>query len=439
MADIDQESLDLIIQLQLQDVEGLVKGKSKQYDAPNDIDLAMQLYQAELESLNSFFADRAMTMSIARAVLQDADAIAEQIRPEEPQRPAVNGKQPAADDPPPTPGFPGEGPDEEMLARLQAMYMDNSRSVAGDAAESSSWAALRKQPASAPAVSGGGGGQQRASPRRNCTACRDSFPASEMARCPCSHEYCGDCLRELFSAAMKDESLFPPRCCRQPIPLEANQTFLTAKIQDDFRAKSIEYGTPNRTYCHEPTCSAFISTRFIFGDRAYCDQCGAVTCTTCKGAAHDEDCSEDASTQEVLRLARENGWQRCQGCKSMVELNTGCNHMTCRCGSQFCYICGVQWKKCACPQWDEDFLVERAANVVNRDAAAVNYDAAQRERAERQAQRDLRDYHNCVVHRWGSRQGQFRCEYCRDRMPEYIYECNGCRALACRRCRFNRL
>ena len=27
----------------------------------------------------------------------------------------------------------------------------------------------------------------------------------------------------------------------------------------------------------------------------------------------------------------------------MVEKNLGCNHMTCRCQYQFCYLCGGQW------------------------------------------------------------------------------------------------
>lgn len=46
----------------------------------------------------------------------------------------------------------------------------------------------------------------------------------------------------------------------------------------------------------------------------------------------------------------------------MIELATGCYHMTCRCGYEFCYTCGAEWKNkkatCTCPLWDEENIVD---------------------------------------------------------------------------------
>lgn len=39
----------------------------------------------------------------------------------------------------------------------------------------------------------------------------------------------------------------------------------------------------------------------------------------------------------------------------------------CPCGAHFCYICGVQWKTCACPQWEETRLFDRAAQINQRE------------------------------------------------------------------------
>lgn len=34
----------------------------------------------------------------------------------------------------------------------------------------------------------------------------------------------------------------------------------------------------------------------------------------------------------------------------------------CRCGNEFCYTCGAEWKKkkatCSCPLWDEENILE---------------------------------------------------------------------------------
>lgn len=39
----------------------------------------------------------------------------------------------------------------------------------------------------------------------------------------------------------------------------------------------------------------------------------------------------------------------------------------CRCGAQFCYVCGQRWKTCGCPQWEEPRLYARAAQLVDRN------------------------------------------------------------------------
>ncbi|KAM0460695.1 hypothetical protein ACHAO4_001485 [Trichoderma viride] len=80
--EIDQESLNLIIQLQLEDAQSMAKGKYREGEAP-DFDLALELFNAELESLHAFIHDREMGRSLARAVVNDADIIRELCNEEE--------------------------------------------------------------------------------------------------------------------------------------------------------------------------------------------------------------------------------------------------------------------------------------------------------------------------------------------------------------------
>lgn len=149
-----------------------------------------------------------------------------------------------------------------------------------------------------------------------------------MARAPCNHEYCRDCLQGLFTAAIQDDSLFPPKCCRQPITLPKVRIYLTSDLVRQYEAKKIEYDTLDKTYCSNASCSRFIEIDDATHDRVACEDCQQVTCTMCKGNMHMGDCPKDKSLQATLALADEQGWKRCDGCKSVIELSTGCNHIT---------------------------------------------------------------------------------------------------------------
>lgn len=132
---------------------------------------------------------------------------------------------------------------------------------------------------------------------------------------------------EELQSSMLDNALFPPRCCRKPIPLDPNRKFLAAELAGQFQAKKIEFKTKHRTYCHRPECLTFVPPKFIHGEVATCVSCQRRTCTICKDASHTGDCPRDESVQEVLQLAQANGWQRCYSCRCVVELDHGCNHM----------------------------------------------------------------------------------------------------------------
>ncbi|KAL6900461.1 hypothetical protein GGI43DRAFT_49791 [Trichoderma evansii] len=145
----------------------------------------------------------------------------------------------------------------------------------------------------------------------------------------CSHVYCHDCVKELFRLAIADESLFPPQCCGQQIPIEAAKRLLPTKLIDEYHEKELEYGIPNKTYCYISTCLAFIPPSLIRNDVATCKICHCKTCSICKGPSHeDEDCPDDKEMEEFLNMAAEKKWQRCYSCRRMVQMARGCNHIS---------------------------------------------------------------------------------------------------------------
>jgi hypothetical protein len=161
-----------------------------------------------------------------------------------------------------------------------------------------------------------------------CVCCGDEKPRLELVQTPCADHYCLGCLKELFVRSTKDESLFPPRCCREPIPLDRIVDHLSFDDIHRFEIATIEFNTPNRTYCANAACSVFILPENVRADAAECQACQTVTCSICKQSGHDGDCPEDTSVQTTLALASTNNWRRCGNYNRMVELGLGCNHIT---------------------------------------------------------------------------------------------------------------
>ncbi|KAI0145435.1 hypothetical protein GGR57DRAFT_480191 [Xylariaceae sp. FL1272] len=325
---VDDADLTLIVELLQQDCRDAVSaaiGKGKQIEGTKtDTQVAFDLLLEELQEVEVFSADRRMTRSIQVAIQVDGDAI---LRSQDEERVAEDdrslslslsnkGQMPATQS-----HSQPSAPDDELLEKLASIYITGINKVESDddanddildadKPETSSWAASRP------------------GRRRSCDACGDRMHFEELSRAPCQHEYCRQCLGRLFQDAMIDESLFPPRCCKQPIPLDKGQIYLDTNVVRLFRQKALEFSTPNRTYCHDTGCGSFIPPSNFSGTTALCSDCNSQTCTACKCAAHDGDCPDDEQLQQVIQLAREQGWQRCQNCWGMVELDLGCNHMT---------------------------------------------------------------------------------------------------------------
>jgi hypothetical protein len=355
----DPQTLGLIIQMQLEDLEEMAqanqpkgKGRVGEHDARTDLIAAIDLYNADLAATAQSLVDGAMCRSIANAVEADADLIGAALHEEDQvardrnlafgirdQRlPADMRRDIPEGAAAQMPSNTSNTIDEDTLERLRALNISPGPSFTGvadaclgidfeekhlDRGESSSWAQSRPPAARTvkpPVV------------RRTCTACTDQHPVDNLVRSPsCGHEYCSNCLISLFTASLTDETLFPPKCCQQPIPLENCRGFLTSDLITQFYDKKIEFDTPNRTYCHRQACSAFVPPLSVHSHVAHCNQigCWAMTCTVCKGAAHiGSDCPNDPATQDMLLLAAAEGWQRCRSCKRFVELQTGCNHIS---------------------------------------------------------------------------------------------------------------
>lgn len=204
----------------------------------------------------------------------------------------------------------------------------------------------------------------------DCVSCMDPIRGVEI-HVPCNHYYDQECLVSLFEAATRDESLFPPRCCRERIPLALIQSYMPAESLAQFKSRTKELSNAKRVYCAKASCSRFLGPQYdgilpsLLAPTFKCSApgCGTATCSSCKNeikARTKHRCEESLTDQGVLALGQSSGWARCPGCEMLIELTIGCYHMTCRCKTQFCYLCRARWKTCQCPQWEAGRLVTAA-------------------------------------------------------------------------------
>ncbi|KAI0851948.1 hypothetical protein F5Y00DRAFT_274217 [Daldinia vernicosa] len=438
----DDETLNLIIQLQQEDLRELLAPANGEHTEGEliDAELAIRLYDIELNNAATIASDRQLVRQIREGNHVDNN-IAHEPAPEEPTPEAPVPDEPelgepapdesTPDEPTPDEPIPDEPTPEERIDQddhvVATLSLQEPPVVSDSASNSGSPEGATPQDTTAEIVE-----------MRACLACQEMTEVTRLTEVPCSHEYCPNCLATLFRNAMTDESLFPPRCCRRTVPLDPNEHVLGEDLVRDFQDKVVEYSTPDRLYCHQTTCSAFIRPDMYVENIATCDKCQSITCVTCKGPSHDGDCPHDEELRGLMQLAQEEGWQQCYNCKSMVELNIGCHHITCRCGAQFCYVCGLRWKTCACAQWDENRLFDRAEAIYNRGRNARQGPNAQRRVAIRNIAEGLRVNHGCDLHVWTRRLGPYVCDLCNIRLSEFIFECDTCHMMVCRRCRDNR-
>ena len=190
--------------------------------------------------------------------------------------------------------------------------------------------------------------------KETCPICTDEISHAEQLGC--GHSYCSRCLKHYLESALNTKT-FPLACigdegaCKVPIPIPEIRRFLQpqvfqALVEVAFRSYLTQHAQELK-YCKTPDCQQIYrhnpNTRKIL----QCPSCFFTVCSACDEEAHEGmTCQErrlhkDPAEQDRLfnEWANEHGKQ-CPECRRIIEKSEGCNHMTCPCGTHFCWQCG---------------------------------------------------------------------------------------------------
>ncbi|KAI1451275.1 hypothetical protein F4805DRAFT_471781 [Annulohypoxylon moriforme] len=230
-----------------------------------------------------------------------------------------------------------------------------------------------------------------------CVSCLDDFNPKEMVKAPC-HSYCKPCFLRLISTACQNEQQWPPKCCLNNIPKKTIIININDELKKTYRNRAAEWDIPvsERVYCSHAGCNVWIRPDHINRAQSI-GRCSAGhwTCIICRGPQHEGNrCPQDRDMMMTDELAEAEGWKRCHGCHAYVEHREACQHMTCRCGAEFCYVCGARWRTCSCSM-EQLAAVKRAAEERrqarrDREASEARRTRAREAREEAELQEILR-------------------------------------------------
>lgn len=292
---------------------------------------------------------------------------------------------------------------------------------------------------------------------RECIVCGiNIYP--QVQSLECGHHYCDSCLRDWLNNAELDKSLLPLKCCKTMVALDKVKLWGDRLIGSERIDQLIDYTNEaiceEKMYCPNIRCSQFIDLDKVLllldADMNFlCSnpKCKLPICFKCHNAKHESTapCVKGSPMGDQLRAF---GYQQCKSCYIFVELSYGCNHMTCRCGFEFCYLCGGKWKDdygvrmCNCILFDVGRLRLEEARHLPEGLVGAAREAQLNARVHERA-REMHEEEACRHNYRRTDEFEFRsykpkCRDCYRRLNLFGYQCDFCNRRRCIGCQLHR-
>ncbi|KAL6814512.1 hypothetical protein J3E69DRAFT_375925 [Trichoderma sp. SZMC 28015] len=186
---IDQETLRMMVSLELQDAESLRKGKHREGDPPPDAEIAAWLYEQELLSLETFYADRDLNSGFASSEEALADPFTSATRASHAEESQLDTQTGKANEP---------NQCDKASQEDERMVLTDAIAAAAVAFTEAKEAPEAEKP-----------NRAKESKKGRCIVCKEETLFTETLKYPGGQIYCHGCNEERFQLAILD-GLFPP-------------------------------------------------------------------------------------------------------------------------------------------------------------------------------------------------------------------------------------
>jgi len=207
---------------------------------------------------------------------------------------------------------------------------------------------------------------QNANQPYGCLICFEEMPTGKTFSLNCGHRYCKECWRSYLEVKVNEG----PRCvyarcpspkCKAIVHEEAFRNLTNPKTFERYKTflfRSFVDDSIQIKWCPYPGCTYAVRCERTGRKQPVTCRCGFVWCFRCCDAEIGDHSPVDCTHLEKwLQKASDESenvkWlmantKRCPKCRSPIEKNGGCMHMTCRisgCSYEFCWLCRGPWSE----------------------------------------------------------------------------------------------
>jgi len=202
----------------------------------------------------------------------------------------------------------------------------------------------------------------------SCAICLETVPADKTYALSCGHRYCKLCWKEYLEVKLKDgpgvvHTTCPWPKCKVVVHSDAFSSLLKEsdrKLYQKYLLKCLVEDNPKTKWCPAPGCDNVVRSDRIKRKEPVACKCGFSFCfTCCDYAVGDHVPATCDQVERWLQKASDESenvtWmmantKKCPHCRSPIEKNGGCMHMTCNrvsggCGFEFCWLCRGPWSE----------------------------------------------------------------------------------------------
>ncbi|KAK3335482.1 hypothetical protein B0T19DRAFT_9775 [Cercophora scortea] len=199
-------------------------------------------------------------------------------------------------------------------------------------------------------------------PTETCSVCMEDKKITELPvriteGCKHPPTICKDCLKQWLASGLETGTFDRLKCpdCPEILKYDDVQRYATKETfsrYDTLMTRAALKDIPNFYWCMSTTCESGQIYRGVCPEFK-CAACKARHCVKHNVSWHEGETCEEYDRRHKQRKKDEKASEemvkktskKCPECKKDVHKFTGCNHITCVCGHEWCYICLAKYER----------------------------------------------------------------------------------------------